>query len=231
MMNSESKQCHNMQSDNLATWKRFDRPPKEALKTIKGGRLSGMTDISPQWRMKAMTEVFGPCGQGWWYTVDSFDRQDMAGEIALLARITLHVKGLEHPIPGLGASMLCAQERNGLRLNDEAWKMAVTDALSVAMKALGVGAEVYLGNWDGSKYRNAAQDNDRQNGGSAKLTDSQVAEWIADLESASTPEERSAVYKAAIKTCKDAHDPEAGRRITNAAMKLSSRNVAAGVSK
>lgn len=30
--------------------------------------------------------------------------------------------------------------------------MAMTDALSVAFKAVGVAADIYLGNYDGSKY-------------------------------------------------------------------------------
>lgn len=34
--------------------------------------------------------------------------------------------------------------------------MATTDALSVAMKMLGVAAEIYLGNFDGSKYKTSA---------------------------------------------------------------------------
>lgn len=140
---------------NLVAWNAMSKPPADALKTIKGGRLSGMTDINPTWRMKVMTEQYGPVGVGWWYTVDGFDKHDLAGEVALLARVTLYVKGHEHGIPGVGGSALVASEKSGMRLNDEAWKMAVTDALSVAMKALGVGAEIYMGNWDGSKYRNA----------------------------------------------------------------------------
>ncbi|MFH4181117.1 hypothetical protein WDA55_23970, partial [Acinetobacter baumannii] len=35
---------------------------------------------------------------------------------------------------------------------DEGYKKAVTDALGVAFKAIGVAADVYLGNFDGSKY-------------------------------------------------------------------------------
>lgn len=41
--------------------------------------------------------------------------------------------------------MLITAEKEGLHTNDEAYKMALTDALSVAMKAIGVGADVYLG--------------------------------------------------------------------------------------
>jgi len=49
--------------------------------------------------------------------------------------------------------MLVENESKGPHTSDEAYKMALTDALSVAMKALGVAADIYLGMWDGSKFR------------------------------------------------------------------------------
>jgi len=64
---------------NKELWDSVKRPPASALKTIRGGRLSGMSDIKPQWRYEIMTEQFGPCGVGWRYsdvkfwTVDGFD--------------------------------------------------------------------------------------------------------------------------------------------------------------
>jgi len=142
--------------DNLEYWNKLKQPPKTALKTIGGGRLKGMTDIKPQWRIQVMTEVFGPCGEGWMYTIEKLWTEPGAnGEVIAFALVNLWVKtgGNNHaPIPGIGGSMLIAKEKNGLYSSDEAYKMAVTDALSVAMKALGVGADVYLGNWNGSKY-------------------------------------------------------------------------------
>ena len=47
---------------------------------------------------------------------------------------------------------MVANEVRGLHNNDECYKMAVTDALGTAMKLLGVGADIYAGLWDGSKY-------------------------------------------------------------------------------
>ena len=49
--------------------------------------------------------------------------------------------------------MLIAKEKNGLHCNDEAFKMATTDALSVASKHIGVAASVYMGQTLG-KYDN-----------------------------------------------------------------------------
>ena len=50
-----------------------------------------------------------------------------------------------------------AKESKGLYSSDEGYKMAVTDALSVAMKSLGVAADIYAGKWDGSKYADAKE--------------------------------------------------------------------------
>ena len=46
---------------------------------------------------------------------------------------------------------LVANEKNGLYTSDECYKMALTDAISVACKALGFGADVYWGA-DRTKY-------------------------------------------------------------------------------
>lgn len=38
--------------------------PSEAQKPILAGRLKGMTDVNPMWRIKTLTELFGACGFG-----------------------------------------------------------------------------------------------------------------------------------------------------------------------
>lgn len=147
--------------DKMTIWNKVKQPPKDALKSITGGRLKGMTDIKPQWRLQVMTEIFGPCGIGWKYEiVEMWPVHLESGEATAFARINLFVKENDEwsePIPGVGGSMLVAKEKSGLYVSDEAYKMALTDALSVAMKALGVAADIYSGLWDGSKYRELPQ--------------------------------------------------------------------------
>ena len=141
--------------ENLKYWDALKQPPLEALKTIQGGRLKGKTDISPQWRYKAMTEQFGVCGVGWKYTVDKLWLEPAGDEICAFAEIGLSIKvdsEWSAPIPGIGGSMLREQETKGLYVSDECYKMAITDALSVAMKMIGVAADIYAGLFDGSKY-------------------------------------------------------------------------------
>ena len=123
--------------------------PEQAKKKITGGRLAGMTDINSMWRIKVLTEQFGPCGEGW-YTSDVKywqDRLDNNGSVALFCSILLHVKidgAWSEPIYGIGGNTLVAAEKSGLRIDDEAYKKAYTDAISVACKALGIGADVYF---------------------------------------------------------------------------------------
>lgn len=129
--------------------------PENAKKPIRGGRLSGMTDINPMWRIKTLTEQFGVCGIGWKYVItDKRLEQGANGEIAAFVDIDLYVKvdgEWSEAIPGTGGSSFVAKERNGMYTSDECFKMALTDALSVACKALGFAADVY---WekDRTKY-------------------------------------------------------------------------------
>jgi len=145
---------------SLHNWNRLKQPPAWALKQIQAGRLKGKSDINPQWRYQAMTEVYGECGCGWKYSIDNLWFEEAAeGQRFAFAQISLQVKCSDgewsDPIPGIGGHMLLQKEKSGIHANDEAYKMAVTDALSTAMKMLGVAADVYAGLWDGSKYAEA----------------------------------------------------------------------------
>lgn len=135
--------------ENLKIYEAARKVPNEALKPIQAGRLKGKSDINPMWRIKKLTEIFGPCGIGWKYTiVKQWMEPAAGGEIAAFCDIDLYVKKdgeWSDPIPGTGGSMFVAKEKSGLYASDECYKMALTDAISVACKALGFAADVY---WD-----------------------------------------------------------------------------------
>lgn len=134
--------------------------PKEALKPIMAGRLKGKSDINPMWRIKVLTELFGPCGFGWKYEVTKqWTQEGSNGEIAAFCNINLYIKDAgvwSEAIPGTGGSAFVAKEKSGLYVSDECYKMALTDAISVACKALGVAADVYW-NADHTKYESFSQ--------------------------------------------------------------------------
>ena len=141
---------------NLSIYERVRNVPEEAKKAIEAGRLKGKNDINPMWRIKKLTEVFGPAGFGW-YTeiVRTWTEASESGEMAVFVDIHLFVKKdgeWSRPIFGNGGNRLIANEKkyeNGQYvlvpyLDDDAYKKAYTDAISVAAKALGIGADVYF---------------------------------------------------------------------------------------
>ena len=140
---------------NLKLYDAVRSVPENAKKRITGGRLSGMTDINPMWRIKTLTEQFGICGIGWKYVItDKRLEQGANGEIAAFVDVDLYIKvdgEWSEAIPGTGGSAFVAKERNGMYTSDECFKMALTDALSVACKALGFAADVYFEK-DRTKY-------------------------------------------------------------------------------
>ena len=146
--------------DNLSIYNVVKKVPLEAQKPIKGGRLVGMTDINPMWRIKTLTEQFGPCGIGWKYTLDKqWIEQGSNDEIAAFVNISLYYKlnnEWSEGVPGTGGSSFVAKERSGLYVSDECFKMALTDALSVACKCLGIGADVYFEK-DRTKYTSSPE--------------------------------------------------------------------------
>ena len=139
--------------ENLKIYNSLKNVPKEAQKKIAGGRLSGMTDIKPMWRIEKLTETFGPVGFGWKTVIKNKEIITGANEEKIaIVDIDLFVKiddKWSEAIEGTGGSSFVAKEKNGLYTSDECYKMAYTDALSVACKALGMGADVY---WGDSKY-------------------------------------------------------------------------------
>lgn len=138
-------------SEVMKYWDKLKTVPKDRQKAITGGRLKGKTDINPQWRYEVLTQTFGPCGIGWKFTIDKkWTEPDPNGhEVAAFADVSLFVKfdgeSWSDAIPGNGGSMFVSQEKNGMYLSDECFKMAITDALSTACKMIGVGADIYLG--------------------------------------------------------------------------------------
>lgn len=141
--------------DNMKIYNSVAEVPKEAQKTIGAGRLKGMTDINPMWRIRKLTETFGVVGFGWKYAItDKRIIEGADGTVCAFVDIDLFVKiddKWSEAIQGTGGSQFVAVERNGKYTSDECFKMALTDALSVACKALGIGANVY---WSagGTKY-------------------------------------------------------------------------------
>lgn len=134
---------------NMDLYERLQTPPNDALKPITYGALKGKSDINPQWRYEALTAALGPCGCGWRFEIADTKTQSVStGETMVFVLVNLYIKHGDEwsaPIPGWGGDYLVKKDKNGIHGNDEAFKMATTDALGTAAKMIGLAADVYRG--------------------------------------------------------------------------------------
>ena len=176
------------QNANLAIYNQVRSVPADALSPIEGGPMKGKSNINPQWRLERLTGLFGCAGLGW--KVEQVSRWTEAtgqGEVAVFCEVNLYVKQGEQwsqPIFGQGGSMLVrrsAEWVNGvqqevLRIDDEAYKKAYTDAISVACKALGIAADVYYAQ-DETKYGSFRKDSSKEESIPADTPAEVSGEW------------------------------------------------------
>jgi hypothetical protein len=158
-----TQNSNSQQNPNMKFYDQFRAVPNEAKKPINDGRLRGKTDINPVWRIKRLTEIFGPMGFGWKVEiVRKWLEQGDPDTVAAFVDLNLYVKDPEtgqwsEAIPGTGGSTFRRKESNGKNyIDDDAYKKAQTDALSVAAKYLGVAADVYF-EQDRTKYDTSQQ--------------------------------------------------------------------------
>ena len=146
---------------NLDIYEQGRNVPPEACKPIPAGKLKGMTDINPMWRIKKLTEMFGPCGIGWVTRIIYKSVENGAnGEAIAIVDVGFKYKlngEWSEEIVCTGGSMLVNTEKGRLVSSDEAFKMAYTDALGVCCKMLGIGADIYFSK-DRTKYDNGESD-------------------------------------------------------------------------
>ncbi len=144
--------------DPLRLWDRLKRTdPKATRPFARPGGFRG-TQIDPTWRLQMMTEVFGPVGQGWgWEQLDWTIAERM---VFICARVWYRdpdTGEVSWTGPQWGGTEM-TRRRNGIESpDDECFKMSMTDAVGKCLVQLGLGADVHLGQYDDSKYREEAQ--------------------------------------------------------------------------
>ena len=107
---------------NMALYEKYRAVPPEAQKKIGGGRLKGMTDINPMWRIKCLTEEFGPCGIGWKpVIVRQWLEPSESGQCAAFCNIDLYVK-----VGGVWSDEGRNSRESGKQGDDEQGQHAVT---------------------------------------------------------------------------------------------------------
>jgi hypothetical protein len=156
------------ESNNMEIWNQVCTTEKEFTKEATGKGFA-CTSINPNYIYKKLTELFGPCGIGWGYRILSEEykegqkalHHDKQKEISIENREILHVvkvgfwyekdsqRSVE--IEAFGQTYFVRLNSGGWKMDEEAPKKSLTDALCKAASMIGVSADIYSGKWDGHK--------------------------------------------------------------------------------
>lgn len=151
-------------SENTKLWDILGRTdPAHVKKFKRAGGFEG-TAIKPMWSFRRMTEEFGPCGIGWGVWKPEF--QVVPGhnnEVLVYCTAAVWYRQGDEEIQavfGVGGDKVVTHIKANQQYNrperwesdDEAFKKAYTDAITNALKLIGVGADVHMGLFDDSKY-------------------------------------------------------------------------------
>lgn len=158
---------------NTELWDKLGKTdPKHTKGFKRAGGFSG-TAIKPMWSYRRMTEEFGPCGVGWGINKPSFQVEPGSnGEVMVYCTVSIwyvcdgvtetKFRDTISEVYGVGGDKVVTYIKANEQYNrperwendDEAFKKAYTDAVTNALKMIGVGADVHMGMFDDSKYVN-----------------------------------------------------------------------------
>lgn len=161
---------------NTRIWDQVDVTDPSATKNFTGmGGFKG-TAIKPTYLMHKATEVFGPCGEGWGWTVleDRYDEgaplQAPTKEWPDAPRInaklhTLKVElwytgkdGQKCTIVQYGHTPFVYLQGGKIVTDWEVSKKSLTDAIGKCMQPLGFAADIHMGLFDDAAYVDAVRD-------------------------------------------------------------------------
>lgn len=147
------------QRDSMWLWNALRRTDPKATKPFtRSGGFRG-TQIDPAWRLQIMTEVFGPVGKGWGY--EQLEWTVVERMVFICVRVWYRdpdTGEVCHTGPQWGGTEVVRRNRDGTeRPDDECFKMSITDAVGKCLQQLGLGADVYMGQFDDSKYREESE--------------------------------------------------------------------------
>jgi uncharacterized short protein YbdD (DUF466 family) len=157
-------------SENTKIWDQLGQTdPKHTKQFTRAGGFKG-TAIKPMWSYRRMTETFGPCGIGWGQGEPTFQVvPGIDGEVLVYCTASIwYCEGetMSRTVYGVGGDKIVTHIKANEKYktqerwanDDEAFKKAYTDAVTNALKMIGVGADVHMGMFDDNKYVNTMRE-------------------------------------------------------------------------
>ena len=138
-------------SNHLDLWNRFADIDPAFTKPITGKDYRG-TSPNPHYVIQCLTEMFGPVGVGFGWEVEQDEFTPIGEEVLHWCRIRFWHTDRSNGFSAYGQTKALMKTKNGLRLDEDAPKKSLTDAITKAASQIGIAANIFLGRWDDSKY-------------------------------------------------------------------------------
>ena len=166
---------------NMELWDKLKTTdPAHTKKFKRAGGFSG-TSVRPIYMVSKMTEVFGPAGKGWGMTEPRFEVVPTGEHIMVYCTVSVWHGTQEQKVYGVGGDTVLGKNKYGPYVDDEAFKKAYTDAMSNAMKQIGMAADVHMGQHDDDKYVSSVKEQLHPTNGAVKVETSHVETWTGPL--------------------------------------------------
>ncbi len=139
-------------NENLRYWTQQEDIDPAYTAKIKGKSYTG-TSPKPQYVIKCLTEMFGPVGEGFGWSVLAEDWQEMGGQTIHWCRIQFWHTDRKNTFEAYGQTKAAyVSNKGGQVVDEDAPKKSLTDAIVKAAYQIGVAANIFLGRWDDQKY-------------------------------------------------------------------------------
>ena len=172
-----------MTAEKTALWDRLGRTdPKHTKPFQRAGGFKG-TAIKPIYSIRRMTEEYGPCGVGWGIGEPTFQTvEGPEGEVLVYCTVSIWHGEREHIVFGVGGDKAVIKQASGLRSDDEAFKKAFTDAVTNALKSIGMSADIHMGLFDDSKYVNELRQEFAASGPDTSVSEDSKRQFLEECE-------------------------------------------------
>jgi hypothetical protein len=127
--------------NNLALWDAVSTTDPADAKFVN--QRGGFHAIDAYSQIRRATEVWGPVGLGWGWTVEWAE-----GPRCVIARVTVWYDAESNAVNHVG----CASWGSDERIDTDAPKKALTDGVTKCLSLLGFNADVFMGKFDSNKY-------------------------------------------------------------------------------
>jgi hypothetical protein len=163
MTTTTTKKTAAKAANPLLLWDSVQKTDPAYTKTFNRGYRG--TQVTPHYLIRKATELFGPVGIGWgWTIVDSqylpahqISEHDRAERHVVQVEVWYRWQGERGTVTAYGSTWVTTKTSRGVTTDEDAEKKSQTDALTKALSYLGFAADVHLGMYDDAKYVHGLQ--------------------------------------------------------------------------